>query len=93
VIKVCANPETYERMSEDMDVDAGRILVTDDQLDDVADEICKLVAEVAAGGLTASETLGHRELVLGYKSFEPAGPACHPAPLLRVAPRPGAPTH
>jgi altronate dehydratase large subunit len=26
VIKVCANPETYERMSEDMDVDAGRIL-------------------------------------------------------------------
>ena len=26
VIKVCANPETYRRMSEDMDVDAGRIL-------------------------------------------------------------------
>ena len=26
VIKVCANPETYRRMSEDMDIDAGRIL-------------------------------------------------------------------
>jgi altronate hydrolase len=84
VIKVCANPETYERMSEDMDIDAGRILVTDDGLDDVAAEICELVTEVAAGALTASETLGHREFVLGYKSFEAAGPACHPAPLLRT---------
>ena len=26
VIKVCANPETYARMPEDMDVDAGRML-------------------------------------------------------------------
>jgi altronate dehydratase len=26
VIKVCANPETFKRMEEDMDVDAGRIL-------------------------------------------------------------------
>ena len=26
VVKVCANPETYARMADDMDVDAGRIL-------------------------------------------------------------------
>ena len=26
VIKVCANPETYRRLADDMDVDAGRIL-------------------------------------------------------------------
>ena len=26
VIKICANPETYRRLAEDMDVDAGRIL-------------------------------------------------------------------
>ena len=26
VIKICANPETYRRMADDMDVDAGRIL-------------------------------------------------------------------
>jgi altronate hydrolase len=81
VIKVCANPETYARMREDMDVDAGRILGGDGTLDDVAGEICGLVAEVAAGRPTASESLGHREFVLGYKSFEPVGPACHPAPL------------
>ncbi len=81
VIKVCANPETYALLSEDMDIDAGRILTGRGTLDDVAEEICGLVAEVAAGRLTASESLGHREFVLGYKSFEPIGPACHPAPL------------
>jgi altronate hydrolase len=78
VIKVCANPETYERMSEDMDINAGRILTTGDGSDEVADEIYDLVAEVASGALTASEQLGHREFILGYKSFEPAGPACFP---------------
>ena len=26
VIKVCANPETYRKLGEDMDVDAGRII-------------------------------------------------------------------
>jgi altronate dehydratase large subunit len=81
VIKVCANPDTYASMSEDMDVDAGRILTGEGTLDEVAGEICELVVEVAAGGLSASESLGHREFVLGYKSFEPVGPACHPAPL------------
>jgi len=80
VIKVCANPETYARMSEDMDIDAGRILTGDSNLDAVAAEIRGLVTEVAAGRPTASEELGHREFVLGYKSFEPIGPACHPAP-------------
>ena len=26
VVKICANPETYRRMADDMDIDAGRIL-------------------------------------------------------------------
>jgi altronate hydrolase len=81
VIKVCANPETYARMGEDMDVDAGRVLTRRATLDEVASEIVERVSAVAAGEPTASESLGHREFVLGYKSFEPVGPACHPAPL------------
>jgi altronate dehydratase large subunit len=81
VIKVCANPETYERMSDDMDINAGRVLFGEVSLDEVRDEICNLTFEVAAGRLTASESLGHQEFILGYKSFEPIGPACHPAPL------------
>jgi altronate hydrolase len=66
-------------MSDDMDVNAGRILDGEATLDDVAHEICAATLRVAAGEPTASETLGHQEFILGYKSFEPAGPACHPA--------------
>lgn len=82
VIKVCANPETYRRLRDDMDVDAGRILEGRGSLDEVGDEIHRLVRDVAAGSRTASEALGHQEFVLGYKRFEksvePVGPACHP---------------
>lgn len=78
VIKVCANPETYRHMEEDMDVDAGRILEGRGSLDEVGDEIFRLVLDVANGRATASERLGHQEFVLGYKSFEPIGPSCHP---------------
>jgi len=78
VIKVCANPETYRRLPEDMDVDAGRILEGRGSLEEVGAEIFELVQRVAAGERTASEELGHREFVLTYKSFEPLGPACLP---------------
>jgi len=78
VVKICANPETYRRMSEDMDVDAGRILEGRDGIDDVAGEVLDLLHEVAGGRPTASEGLGHREFVLTYKSSEPTGPSCLP---------------
>ena len=79
VIKVCANPVTYRRMSDDMDVDAGRILEGRGTLDDVGREIFELVLEVANGKQTKSEELGHQEFILTYKSFEPLGPACFPS--------------
>ncbi|MYH62622.1 MAG: UxaA family hydrolase [Caldilineaceae bacterium SB0675_bin_29] len=78
VIKVCANPETYRRMAGDMDVDAGRILKGEATLDDVGREIFAHVLDVAGGAPTKSESLGHQEFVLTYKSFEPIGPACLP---------------
>jgi altronate hydrolase len=79
VIKVCANPSTYMRMSDDMDVDAGRILEGRASLDEVGREIYRLVQRVAAGQKTKSEELGHQEFVLMYKTFEPLGPACFPS--------------
>jgi altronate dehydratase large subunit len=78
VVKVCANPVTYARMSDDMDIDAGRILAGHGSLEDVSAELYGLVLATAAGQLTASEALGHREFVLTYKSSEPAGPSCLP---------------
>jgi len=78
VIKVCANPATYARMAEDMDVNAGRILEGAASLDEVGDEIYGLILDVAAGRPSVSEALGHQEFHLKYKSFEPIGPSCLP---------------
>lgn len=78
VIKVCANPETYARLAEDMDVNAGRILRQEAGLDEVGAEIYALTLSVAGGTHSASESLGHQEFILTYKSFEPVGPACLP---------------
>jgi len=79
VIKVCANPDTYRRMAEDMDVDAGRILEGRATVADVGQEVFERIAQVADGAPTRSEALGHREFILTYKSFGPLGPACLPA--------------
>jgi altronate hydrolase len=78
VIKVCANPDTYRRMSDDMDVDAGRILTGQGTLDEVGEEIFRKVLRTAEGERTCSEAMGHQEFILTYKSFEPVGPACLP---------------
>jgi len=79
VIKICANPETFRALPDDMDVNAGRILEGEADLDDVGGEIYASVRAVAEGARTKSEALGHTEFILTYKSFEPVGPACLPA--------------
>ncbi len=79
VIKIAANPEMYARLSADMDVNAGRIILGESSVDQIGQEIYDLVLEVAAGQQTASEAMGHAEFLLTYKSFEPIGPACLPA--------------
>lgn len=76
VIKIAANPKMYERLSEDMDVNAGRIITGEATIGDIGDQIYDLVLDVAAGAKTKSEALGHAEFILTYKSFEPIGPAC-----------------
>jgi altronate hydrolase len=78
VIKICANPDTFRQMAEDMDINAGRILEGNATLDEVGSEIVSRITEVAAGARTASEDLGHQEFILTYKSFTPIGPACLP---------------
>ncbi len=83
VIKVCANPVTFKRMQGDMDINAGRVIEADVSLDEIGEEICQLIEEVASGQQTCSEKLGHQEFVLTYKSFEPSGPGCFPGIILR----------
>jgi altronate dehydratase large subunit len=78
VIKICANPETYRRLSEDMDINAGRILTERATLAEVGREIYDAVQRTAAGQPTVSESLSHQEFALTYKTFTPLGPACLP---------------
>ncbi len=78
VIKICANPQTFRRMSDDMDINAGRILEGKATLDQVGHEIYDSLIATVQGMPTASEALGHQEFVLTYKYFEPAGPSCLP---------------
>ena len=78
VIKICANPDTYRALTDDMDVNAGDIIEGHRSIDQVGHEIRDLVLAVAGGQPTKSEDLGHREFILTYKSFDPIGPACLP---------------
>ncbi len=79
VLKVCANPATYDRMQEDMDVNAGAILNGTSTIGQVGKEIRDKLCDLARLGRTASEDLGHREFALTYKQFDPLGPACLPS--------------
>jgi altronate hydrolase len=78
VIKICANPETFRKLEDDMDIDAGRILEGRGTLEEVGRELYELALRVAAGEPTKSEALGHQEFLLWYKNMEALGPACLP---------------
>lgn len=69
VIKVCANPRTFERLQDDMDINAGKIIAGMSGLKDVSEELLDLIEQICSGQLSKSESLGHCEFVLGYKSF------------------------
>ena len=65
-IKVATNTEMYSRMSEDMDVNAGRIIDGTASLEEVGREIFDLILDVASGRRTVSEELG-----VGVEEFIP----------------------
>jgi altronate dehydratase large subunit len=78
VIKVCANPETYARLAEDMDINAGAILEGDATPASMGNQIHAAIVAVSSGIQSASERLGHQEFIVTYKNFEPTGPGCLP---------------
>lgn len=67
LVKVTGNSRTYARMEEDMDFDAGRVLAGQMTLDQCADELGGMVADIAAGQPSKPEALGHREYFVMYK--------------------------
>jgi altronate hydrolase len=67
LIKVTGNSITYNRMRDDMDFNAGRILSGEITLPAAAEELASLVHAVASGRQSKPEALGHREYFLMYK--------------------------
>ena len=70
LVKVTGNSQTFARMREDMDFDAGRILSGEMSMNDAADELLDLVVRVARGEQSKPESLGHREYFVMYKHQE-----------------------
>jgi altronate dehydratase large subunit len=78
VIKGVSNSRVYQRLADDIDVNGGTIADGIETVDDVADRILAEVVSLASGIPSKSESLGHQEFALNYKTYEPAGPACLP---------------
>lgn len=57
-IKVATNTPLYERMREDMDINAGTILDGKATVEDVGHEIFEMIVKVASGEQTKSEAQG-----------------------------------
>ncbi|KAA6335054.1 (2R)-sulfolactate sulfo-lyase subunit beta [termite gut metagenome] len=70
VIKVCANPQIFQNLQDDMDINAGRIISEGVSLDSISDEIVLYIKNVIDGKESKSEALAHHEFSIGYKFFE-----------------------
>ena len=63
VIKVATNSATYRRMTDNMDINAGRIADGDATIQQIGQEIFDMLLRVASGEKTCAERLGHHEFV------------------------------
>lgn len=64
VIKVATNSPLFERMRENMDVDAGAVLAGTRTLEQVGDEIFDWIVAAANGREPAAEALGFRDFAI-----------------------------
>jgi altronate dehydratase large subunit len=64
VIKIVGNSETYQRMKEDMDINAGTIMAGEKTIEEVGREIYQMVIDVANGEQTKAEILEHWEFAI-----------------------------
>lgn len=57
VIKICGNPHTYARMSEDMDINAGLIITGEKTIEEVGEEAFQKMLRVLSGEMTKNEAI------------------------------------
>ena len=57
VIKICGNPNTFERMEEDMDINAGLILKGEKTIEQVGEEAFAKLLRTLSGEMTKNEAI------------------------------------
>lgn len=65
VIKINANPVTFELNKENMDINASGILYGEESIEEGGKRIFDMIIEVANGNLTRAEIMGHRDVSFG----------------------------
>lgn len=57
VIKICGNPNTYEKMKNDMDINAGLIITGEKTIEEVGEEVFTKILCVLNGEMTKNESI------------------------------------
>lgn len=63
VLKICGNPNTYENMRHDMDLNAGRIITGEASIEEVGEEAFRAALTLLSGRQTKNETLGYHSSI------------------------------
>ncbi|MGQ9679840.1 MAG: UxaA family hydrolase [Candidatus Bathyarchaeia archaeon] len=64
VLKITGNPETYTKMLDNMDINAGAILDGSESISLVGRRIFNAIVETASGKLTKAEALGYKDFAI-----------------------------
>ena len=57
VLKICGNPHTYQRMEEDMDLNAGLIITGEKTIEQVGEEAFAKILRLLGGEMTKNEAI------------------------------------
>lgn len=66
-IKITGNSETFKNLEDDMDFNAGKVLNGECTLEELTDNLLRLIAKTCSGELSKGEKLGHKEYYISYK--------------------------
>ena len=69
VIKITGNTGTYNKMTDNIDINAGKIITEGVSLQNMGKELYDMIIDVCNGEYTKAESLGHREFGIFRTGF------------------------
>ena len=64
VIKVCGNPETNQRMGDNIDFSSAELLEGKVSADELSERLFQMMLDVCGGQMTNAEMIGHQEFAI-----------------------------